>query len=72
MTSPRVNDLDYYDKLLSILEKDSPYQADFEIDAIETQYAAIKNGVLMRLIADMDGMKEEHFWLPEENKSSNN
>lgn len=66
MTSPRVTDLDYYDKLLSVLEKDSPYEADSEIDAIGLQYAFIKNGVRMRMIADMNGMMEEqHFYKKE-------
>jgi hypothetical protein len=66
MTSLRANDLDYYDKLLSVLEKDTPYEADAEVDAIAAQYAFIKNGVQMRMIADMNGMMEEqHFYKQE-------
>lgn len=62
MTSPDVNDLDYYDKLLSILENDYHYEVDSEIDAIQMQCAVIKSGVRMRMIADRDGMMEEqHF-----------
>lgn len=63
MTSPGVNDLDYYDKLLGILEKDSPYEAHLEIDAIQTQCEVIKNGVQMRVVADLNGvMEEQHFY----------
>lgn len=59
MTSHRVNDLDHYEKLLDILENDGPYEPDFEIDEIKTQYAAIKSGVQMRMLADPGGMIEE-------------
>lgn len=66
MTSFHVNDLDYYDKLLSVLEKDSPYEVGFEIEAIAMQCDFIKNGVQMRMIADLDGvMEEQHFYKKE-------
>ena len=66
MTSFHVNDLDYYDKLLGVLEKDIPYEAGLEVEAIAAQCDFIKNGVQMRMVADLDGMMEEqHFYKTE-------
>ncbi|MBE9601961.1 hypothetical protein [Pedobacter sp. MC2016-24] len=58
-----MTELDYFDSLLDVIEKDLPYQADEEVDRIEMSSSMIKNLIRMRLVADPNTMLDEQFAL---------
>lgn len=63
MISDTENDLDYFDKLLSVLEQNSPYDALLEINAIKHESEVIKSGLQLRMLADLDTvLDEQHFY----------
>lgn len=58
-----MTELDYFDSLLDVIEKELPYKADEEVDRIESSRLMIENVVRMRLIADPNTMLREQLIL---------
>lgn len=58
-----MNELDYFDSLLDVIEKELPYKADEEVDRIESSKSMIENIIRMRLVADPDTMLDEQLAL---------
>jgi hypothetical protein len=58
-----MNELDYFDTILDIIEKEHPYHADEEVDRIESSRLMIENLIRMRLVADYETMLDEQAGL---------
>lgn len=58
-----MNELDYFDTLLDVIEKELPYKADEEADRIESSRLMIENAIRMKLVADPHTIIDEQFAL---------